>query len=133
VLYRYALTVPASTPETAPVTDLVTITYGVLRNVTVLFPPGCAGLVHVAIQYHGSQIIPLSAGTYLASDSEPVSWPEEIPVFYPPFQFELLGWSDDDTFEHTIVFRLNILPERMQRAGGIVQRLLGSLPGLGEL
>lgn len=133
MLFRYALTVPANTTEASPTTSIVAVTYGVLREVSVSFPPGAAALTHVAVQYHEFQIIPLSPGTYLAWDDLTLSWSEEIPLFTPPFELRLVGWNEDDTFAHTVTFQFNILPPRMDRAGALVQRLFGTLPGFGEL
>lgn len=133
MLYRYALTIPAGTAQDDPVADTVGLTYGVLRNVDVSFPPGCAGLVHVAVRYHEHQIIPLSPRTWLAWDDYTVTWPEEIPIFWDPYTFDLVGWSEDDSFDHEVVFRFDVLPPRSHQAGDLVQRLLGSLPALGGL
>ncbi len=133
MLYRYGLAIPANTPEASPTTSIVPITYGVLRGVMISFPPGAAALTHVAVRYHEKQIIPLSPGTYLAWDDVTLAWDEEIPLFWPPFELKLVGWNEDEAFPHTIIFRFNILPPRMERAGSLVQRLFGSLPGLGEL
>lgn len=132
MLYRYALTVPANTPESNPTTQVVRVTFGVLRHVSVSFPPGAAALTHVAVQYHEYQIIPLSPGTYLGWDDVTLTWPEEIPLLVPPHELKLVGWNEDVSFGHTVVFRFNVLPPRAARVGSLVQRLFGALPAFGE-
>lgn len=131
MIYRYSLAVPANTLEAAPLVGVVPVTYGVLRDVSISFPPGAAALCNVAVLYHEHQIVPVNTGFYLAWDAETLRWPEEIAVFDRPFEFKLLGWNEDEAFLHTIVFRFDILPPRAPQAGGLVQRLFGSLPGFG--
>ena len=125
MLFVYSLTIPANTTAAAPVTDLVDIVHGVLRHVSVSFPPGCAALAHITVLQHEHQIIPANAGGDLAWDDLTISWPEDIELVEVPYRLKLVGWNEDDSYPHTITFRFDILEPRRTSAGRLVQRLFG--------
>lgn len=123
MLFVYSLTVPADTTEVDPVTSTVSIAHGVLRHVSVSFPPGCAALCRVAVLYHESQIIPANRSEYLAWDALTISWPEEVPIHTVPYQLKLVGWNEDDTYPHTVTFRFDILEPEVTGIGRLARRL----------
>lgn len=126
MLFRHPLTIPANTTRTRPVTALVTVVHGTLRHVSISFPPGAVALARVIVLRHEHQIIPANTGAYLAWDNLTISWPEDIDIHEVPYQLKLAGWNLDDTYEHTIVFRFDILETKRQRIGQLAARLLGT-------
>lgn len=124
MLFRHSLTIPANTSRANPTTSMANVIPGTLRHVSVSFPPGCAGLAHVAVLYQEHQIIPANTGAYLAWDDLTLAWPEDILLNEVPHQLKLLGWNEDDSYPHTVVFRFDILETRRQRIGQIAARLL---------
>ena len=126
MLFRYSLTIPASTTATDPATSVVNIAPGVLRHVSISFPPGCAALAHVAVLYQEHQIVPASTGEFLAWDDLTLAWPEDIPIDEVPHEFKLVGWNEDDTYPHTVTFRFDILGPRGRAMGGIIHKLFGA-------
>jgi len=125
MLFRYSLTIPAGTTEAEPETDTVRIVHGILRHVSISFPPGCAALAHVAVLQHRHQIIPSNAGEYLAWDALTIDWPEDIPLAEVPYRLTLVGWNEDDTYPHTGTFRFDILEPRVTTIGKMAHKLFG--------
>lgn len=109
MLFRHSLTIPANTTENDPVTEMVSVIPGVLTVGSVTFPPGCAGLVHVNVLDLEHQIVPANIGSYLSGDNLTITWPDDTEIKDVPFMFKLVGWSDDDTYPHRIVFRFAIM------------------------
>lgn len=110
MIFSYALTIPTNTQKSAPVTQTETLTFGILRNVSVFFPPGCANLVHLTVLYHEHQIIPINPEGSISWDNDTITWPEHIKIFTQPFQIKLVAWNLDTSFDHEIFIHLNILP-----------------------
>jgi len=109
VIYVFDLTVPANTPYTNPVTLDCEIDPGVVSQAEVIFPPGCAGLVRCAVFRELTQLWPHNPDSSFRGDGETIRWSEDYQVWEEPFVFVLKGWSDDDTYDHTITLRINVL------------------------
>ena len=126
MFYDVSLSVPSLTLEAAPVSVLVGVSAGVVSRVSVMFPPGCAGLVHVRIFRSSHQVWPSNLDGSFASDGERIEFQEDYSVMDAPFEFRIVAWNDDDTFQHTVGVRLGILPEiRVVGLPKWLTRLLG--------
>lgn len=122
MLYDFALIIAASTTEASPTEQELKLTYGVIHRVEIEFPPGCAGLAHIALDYGKHQVWPTNPERSFASDNHVIAWNDHLPLSYAPFTLKLRGWNEDDTYPHTITVRIGILPPealgaRMQRPG----------------
>ena len=123
MFYRFALTVPANTPESDPVRLTLPLTHGIIHRVEIGFPPGPAGLVHVAIFRFESQIWPTNPGEWFAWDDYNIAFDEEYELFDPPFELSFRGWSEDDTFDHIVVVRLGVKAAPKMGLGDLARRL----------
>ena len=110
MFYEFTLTIPANTPATAPVESEVVLDHGRIVAVEVQFPRGCVGLVHVTINRELHQLWPSNPDGNIAGEDARISWSEDHPFLEVPYTLQLWGWNLDDTFPHTITFRLNLLP-----------------------
>jgi len=125
MFYRYPLTVPASTPATDPVETTMYLAHGIIHQVEIGFPPGCAALVHVAIFRFEHQAWPTNPDHDFAwDDYNIVIRSEAFGLTTRPYQLTLRAWSEDNTFPHTIVCRIGIKPPELHRPGSWVARLL---------
>ena len=123
MFYSFPLTVPANTLESAPTTLACKLTSGTIERVDVQFPPGCAGLVHVALTHALHQLWPSNPDGSFAADGYVISFNEDLPFKTAPYVLTLTGWSDDDTYGHTVTVRIGV-----RRAGGVpdwMKTLLG--------
>jgi hypothetical protein len=83
---------------------------GVIHKLDILFPPGCAGLVGIAIHSAIHQIWPSNPGEFFSSDAETISFREHHAITTEPYLLQAYYYNEDDTYDHEIIVRLGILP-----------------------
>jgi hypothetical protein len=69
-VYNFAVTVATGSSPTAPVTTALPMPPRVIERIRIRFPPGCLGVVGIALGLAGQPIIPLLSGQYLVGDNE---------------------------------------------------------------
>ncbi len=109
MLFMAELTVPQNTLETNPVTQELVLTRGTITRVSVAFPPGPSGLVHVILKNKAFQLWPSSPETSLAWDDYVISWAEDYEINEYPFNLTLVGWSEDTIYSHKVTLWLELL------------------------
>lgn len=127
MIYEARVLVPANTSQDAPVEQSFSVHPGTVQQVEVQFPSGCAGLVHAVIKYQEIQVWPSNLDQDFIGDDTHLIFPEDLEVSRAPYQFSIEAWSEDDTFEHTVIARLAIV-----KTGGTIQELLeqmSAMPG----
>lgn len=112
MLFTADVTVPKSTAEASPTTQILRLAHGILAWVSVLFPPGCAGLAHCVILHHEHQIVPSTENMNLSGDTHPIEWDDYYECYQPPYEFKIKAWNEDDTYAHTITIRVAIMPRK---------------------
>lgn len=125
MFYRYSLTVPADTPATAPVAETMYLCHGIIHQVEIAFPPGCAALVHVAVYRFEHQAWPTNPDEQFAwDDYNIVIRQESFGLVTQPYTLSLRAWSEDEAYAHTVVCRIGIKVPELHRPGSWVKRLL---------
>lgn len=97
----------ASSPE---IFDMV-MTHGIIHKIDVLFPPGSLGLTGVSIHNALHQVWPTNTDEYFTSDAEVISFREHHPLSEAPYSLQAYHYNTDDTYDHTIIIRIGILPD----------------------
>jgi len=109
MISRFSLSIPANTSSSSPKTLDIELPVGVIHKLDILFPPGCCGLVGVAI-FQGIHLIwPSYSDEWFSTDGETITFEEFYEVRRGLTTFTLKGYNTDDTYSHTIVFRFGIL------------------------
>ena len=108
VIYEERLTVPPSTSPDNRLVKWFSAASGRLEMVEIVFPSGCAGLVHCVVLYQDLQLAPASIGQDFSGDGIVISFSENLKLAKSPNLFGLRCWNEDDTFEHTITLRLHL-------------------------
>ena len=103
---------------------------GVIHKVDIVFPPGCAGLVKVAICLGSAPMTPSTAGMTISGDAEIVTIPEFINLRKDFNIVKIKGFNTDDTFDHTIFFRIYVLPKEVLIPVGAQEGILAALKSL---
>ena len=111
MIFSYSVTTPALTLKTAPVITRMKLTGGVIHKMDIAFPPGAQNLMHVTIHDAIHQVLPTNAEGDFASDNEVISFPVSFLLEDHPFEMQIFTWNDDDTYPHTCLVRLGILPK----------------------
>jgi len=112
MLYTKTLTIPANTPSVSPVETTVVVKDPVIVRLGVFFPPGCAGMVKVAVFYGKLQIWPSKKGKWVSGNNVTI-WDE--PFFELPEKettLTLKGYSPNTSYDHDITFYI-IAQERV--------------------
>ena len=109
MFYSFDLPIPKNTTARAPVELEVNLTWGVITEVEIRFPPRCGGLAKAKILEHRHQLWPTNLDEWFYGNDETIKWDEYHALFEMPALFTLLGYNDDDTFKHTPIIRFEIL------------------------
>jgi len=100
--YQIQFSVPRNTPATEPVEQSLGMVQGMIKEILVGFPPGCAALTHVQLYYHGWQLLPANYGESLAWDAYIYELPLKFPLDEVPYQIDIKAWNEDDSYDHTV-------------------------------
>lgn len=111
MIFRKGVTTPKDTFETAKKVTRLKLTKGIITKIDISFPIGCAGLLHVAINYGLHQVWPINSDESFAGDGETISFEEHIVVENDPFELMIYTWNLDDTYEHMCAVRIGLRRE----------------------
>lgn len=110
-VYSIDKTFTAGTAKSTAETQTLEVASGTIKQLRLLFPSGCANLVHVRVFYRGRQILPSNTDKEFIGDDVNINIPlhEEIPD--EPAQLVISGWNTD-TFDHQITGEVVILSKK---------------------
>ena len=109
MIYSIAITVPANTGESNPVVETVKLSPGVLSQIEIDFPLGCAGLAHTQILHWDVKHWPSDPEQSFSANGNILKYNEPFNLDKSPFALILKCWNLDDTYPHTISFRFQII------------------------
>ena len=130
MLFEATITIPASTTEASPTIEDLGIGKGVITKFMVRPRAGHKDLAHCVIRYHEHIIAPTTEGMSLHGDVDPIDWEDHIEVLQEPLTLKILGWNDDDTYEHTFTIYVVILPKSVLLVHAIVDAIAGLFRGI---
>lgn len=128
------LVIPANTPATAPATQTLALAVGQITSVAIFFPYKRGAFVGVRVIENEHQLWPTNLDEWIVGDGETVQWAEDHDLADEPFQLRLEGYNDDDTFDHSVYFRLavnEIAQVEAAASGGLLGQIAGYL-GIGK-
>jgi len=132
MLFEKSITITAGTTQSDPKIEMLKIAHGIITKIMVRPRPGHAGLAHCVILHHEHQIAPSTEGMNFAGDTAPVDWVEFYEVYQPPYELKILGWNEDDTYEHTFDIFVAILPRKgiiATAVSDVISSIVGFLTG----
>lgn len=89
-----------------PQITVVKLTHGVIHQLGVYFPPGCANTVKTTIKRGLYQVFPTNPDGVMKGDSVNIQGPEFYAIIKAPYQVEVYTWADDASYDHTITIRI---------------------------
>lgn len=110
MFYEYDVTAPANTPASYPTTVIALLGAGTLSEFHVQIPRGCDGLVHAYVQDALHHVIPANQDGDMKGDDVIVSAPDQLPIPTDDYSLELCVYNLDDSYAHTVTFRLVVTP-----------------------
>lgn len=111
--YTASVTIPANTTEAEPHEEHLSLCFGTISQVFVLFPPGHAGLTHLQIFYQTRQLFPTTPGEAFTGDDTQYAFSERWPILEVPHELLLRAWNEDTEHAHTIIVELSVLAPEM--------------------
>ena len=107
-LYEKTITVPEGTIEANAVSEDFTLEKGFIIHITLRFPPGSLGGLHIAIYDQATRLFPPIAGTWFTGNDESVDFYTEydVPLVGSDYKLVLKGWNEDSVYEHAVIVRM---------------------------
>ena len=109
--YAFEISTPANTPKSAPQVTRRRISAGRIRQFTVFFPSGSAGLLHMRIRHGSHPLLPYNLESDLIGDNIKYELPEDILIDRQTWQVTIETWNTDDFFPHTVFVIISVLEE----------------------
>ena len=123
--YNVTLSVPKATAESDPAEVVVELTPGLIVEVRIGFPDGCADLVHVVILHGIHQVWPTNAGGSYSWNDYTYEFQESYVVDEEPLELRVVAWNDDTRNAHQVTVGFNLLPLEPGALSKFVQAVLG--------
>ena len=130
MLYTKEITFSSGGTVTNQTSSNIKAARGVIHKIDIVFPSGCAGLVKVAIFLANAPVTPSTAGMTISGNDEIVTIPEFINLRKDFNIITIKGFNEDDTFDHTIFFRIYVLPKEFLLPVGATEGILAALKTL---
>jgi len=120
LIFTWDIEVPANTPNSAPVSDTLKLSAGVITHIGIKFPAGCHGMVGVRLKIQEAQILPVPRGEWVTGDDETCESDYHIEFTKERQEMEFEGISPDTDYDHTITVRITMLPALVAYPYGIL-------------
>jgi hypothetical protein len=118
--YQVNLSVPPLTSQATPIVAIQLLDVGTLDSIDVRFPSGCCSLVHFAASMKAGQLVPWNQDGSIASNNHVVHSSLDVPITQPPMELYVSGWSEDDTYTHTLLVLINWIPKEFLTIGQLL-------------
>ena len=102
MIYTYSLAIPASTKPTAPVTEMQSIVSGIMRQVFIVFPDGCAGLVGTRIVARERVLWPTTPDQWFVNNNYTYVFEENLEIVGSGERIRLEAYNSDQVYQHTV-------------------------------
>lgn len=131
--YNFTLTLAANTKrEDAEFTDL-NLTKGILAGGHIFFPAGCHGLAHVTIHSGTGQLYPANKDDTFHGEDGKVELVGRHELDSAPYKLLALAWNLDDTYDHTVQIKLNVLSVEEVNLSPLMRQMIRVLDAVKSL
>jgi len=130
MLYSKQITLSAGKTESTSTKTYFKVNKGVISDVWVTFPAGCAGLVKMRIYHEGHPFLPVNKDNYLRGDNYTFRFPVMFEILEEPMRLTVEAWNEDATYNHTVDIMFLILPKALVLPVGATEGILESLKSL---
>jgi len=108
--YEVKLRVPAGTKKEDPAVATLKVPQGVIVKMEVFFPSGCRGYVHTRCLYGNTPIAPCDPDQDFTGDNYTIVISEFLVLWDKEVTLKFEGWSPDANYDHTVIWRIFVLP-----------------------
>ncbi len=130
MLYSKQITISRNTSEANAERYYFKVNKGVITNVWITFPFGCAGLVKLRVYHEGHPFLPVNKDNYIRGNGYTFQFPIMYEITDEPMTLMVEIWNEDDRYNHTIDILFLILPKSVVLPTGATEGILESLKSL---
>lgn len=112
MIYRFAITTPASPAGEIPQRTILKLGKGIIHKLDIVFPPGAQQKHHLRICDALHQVWPTNAEQYFASDGETISFREGLELNEEPYTLQAWTWCTATLHPHTLLIRIGLLRKK---------------------
>lgn len=98
---------------------------GIIERITVYFPPGCHGFVHVAFFHREHQFLPDHPTEAISGDDLLFDMALDHEIRDLPAGIEVWAWNEDSTNPHTIQVQVFVREGLADRFGDAIKGFFG--------
>lgn len=128
--YTIDVTFPKGKSRASQTKSTLKLAKGIIHKIDIAFPSGCVGLVNVQIFLGGHPIAPSTQGQVYKGDDEVIIIPEFEELSSVLNLISIKGWNEDTLYDHTVLFRLYVLPKSVLLPIGAQEGIIASLRSL---
>lgn len=110
MFYDFHIKTPKDTDADNKQRTPLRIAKGKIVQVSIMFPPGSIGLLYLRIFRGLNQLYPWNTDGYFQTSGESINYIDDYAIDTEPFELTAVTWNLDDTYEHGVHLRLNIIP-----------------------
>ena len=130
MLHSKHITLTANKTEAQSTKTSFTVNQGVISNVWLTFPPGCAGLVKVRILHDSHPFLPVEKDANIVGDAYTFVYPIFYEIKEPPERITIEAWNTDETYNHTIHVQMLIIDKKWVQPAGSAEGIIAALKSL---
>lgn len=105
MFYEFDITVQTSHTLSNPYTETFHLSHGVIHQISINFPSGCAGAVHAVLSKGLNQIFPCNPSGSVKGDGINVKGDTFIGLFEEPYEVNVKAWSMGTSYNHILTIR----------------------------
>lgn len=109
MIYTANITTSSGTTKEAPKRTSIKVNKGLVYRVEFYFPPGSMGLMGVAVLDGLYQCWPSTPGVFFITDDETIGFDDLFIKEAEPYEFTVLTYNEDDTYNHFVSVRLGLV------------------------
>jgi len=118
-------------PRTRPLKVRKGLRPGRIKGIDVGFPAGCQGLVGAQVYLRETILAPTDPGEWIHGNGQMWHWELDWPVYGAGNYIGIKVYNDDDTYEHTVSVKIDLLPHpEMPRIETLLEQILSVLMGI---
>lgn len=117
--YAWNFTLPINGTDATKVKQELYLEKGTITRAEIVFPAGCANLVYVHLDDALHQVWPKesamlnpAAPDKFVGDGVTIVCTDEYEIKEPPYTIQFYGWNTDDTYQHVITIRIQLVPAK---------------------
>lgn len=126
MLFSFVVNVATINTATNKKVEPLYVAHGILTWVSVMFPPGCSGLVHCVIRHREHQIFPSTELLDLRGDAFPIEWNDYYELYHEPYFLKAECWGVGCEHAHNVYIKVAVLPRRALAPPSITEAIRGA-------